>query len=69
MTDLEAVYRELARPWPADELDHCYEAAYDRGARDLPVGEDPPDRPIVLLATAIPRLISLAVAALSLIHI
>ena len=63
MTDLEAVYRELARPWPADELDHCYEAAYDRGARDLPVGEDPPDRPIVLLATAIPRLISLAVAA------
>ena len=63
MTNLEAVYRQLARPWPADELDQRYEAAYDRGARDLPVGEDPPERPIMLLATAIPRLISLAVAA------
>ena len=63
MTNLEAVYRQLARPWPADELAQRYEAAYDRGARDLPVGEDPPERPIMLLATAIPRLISLAVAA------
>ena len=63
MTNLEAVYRQLARPWPADELDQRYQAAYDRGARDLPVGEDPPERPIMLLATAIPRLISLAVAA------
>ena len=63
MTNLEAVYRQLARPWPAHELAQRYEGAYDRGARDLPVGEDPPDRPIMLLATAIPRLISLAVAA------
>jgi len=63
LTTLEAVYRQLARPWPADELDQRYEAAYERGARDLPVGEDPPERPIMLLATAIPRLISLAVAA------
>ena len=36
---------------------------YERGAGDLPAGEEPPDRPIALLATAIPRLISLAVAA------
>ena len=63
MTNLEAVYRQLARPWPADELAERYQAAYERGAGDLPVGEDPPERPITLLATAIPRLISLAVAA------
>ena len=63
LTNLEAVYRQLARPWPADELAQRYEAACDRGARDLPVGEDLPERPIMLLATAIPRLISLAVAA------
>jgi hypothetical protein len=63
LTSLEAVYRQLARRWPADELHQRYEAAYDRGAKDLPVGEDPPDRPITLVATAIPRLISLAVAA------
>ena len=58
-----AVYRQLARPWPADELADRYHAAYERGARDLPVGEEPPERPITRLATAIPRLISLAVAA------
>jgi hypothetical protein len=60
---LDAVYRQLARPWPDDELAECYCAAYERGADDLPVGEQPPERPITLLATAIPRLISLAVAA------
>ncbi len=63
LTNLEAVYLQLARPWPADELDQRYHAAYERGAGDLPVGEDAPERPITLLATAIPRLISLAVAA------
>jgi hypothetical protein len=63
LTNLEAIYRQLARSWPADELDQRYRAAYDRGAGDLPVGEDPSERPITLLATAIPRLISLAVAA------
>ena len=63
MTNLETVYRQLARSWPADGLADRYRAAYDRGARDLPAGEDPPERPIMLLATAIPRLISLAVAA------
>ena len=63
MTNLEALYRQLARPWPADELAQRYEAAYERGAGDLPASEEPPERPITLLATAIPRLISLAVAA------
>jgi hypothetical protein len=59
----QAIYRALARPWPVDELVERYQAAYDRGAADMPSGEPPPDRPITLLATAIPRLISLAVAA------
>jgi hypothetical protein len=60
---LDAVYCQLARPWPDDELAERYHAAYKRGAGDLPAGEQPPGRPIALLATAIPRLISLAVAA------
>ena len=63
MIDLGTVYRELARLWPEDELAARYHAAYQRGASDLPVDEDAPGRPITLLATAIPRLISLAVAA------
>ena len=63
MISLDAVYRQLARPWPAGELAEHYHAAYARGASDLPAGEEPPGRPIALLATAIPRLISLAVAA------
>jgi hypothetical protein len=58
-----AVYRELARPWPDDELAQRYHAAYQRGVGDLAVGDKPLERPITLLATAIPRLISLAVAA------
>ena len=63
MINLGAVYRQLARPWPADELAESFHAAYERGAEDLPAGEEPPERPVALLATAIPRLISLAVAA------
>ena len=63
MLSLDAVYRQLARPWPPDELGERYHAAYERGAGDLPAGEEPPERAITLLATAIPRLISLAVAA------
>jgi hypothetical protein len=59
----DAVYRQLARPWPTGELAERYQAAYERGAGDLPGGEEPRERPIALLATAIPRLISLAVAA------
>ena len=63
LTKLRALYRELARPWSDDELAERYQAAFERGAGDLPAGEEPPERPIMLLATAIPRLISLAVAA------
>ena len=63
MRSLEVIYRDLARPWPVDELAACYQAADERGASDMPAGETPPDRPITLLATAIPRLISLAVVA------
>ena len=63
MISLDAVYRRLARPWREEELTERYHAAYKRGAGDLPAGEEPPERPITLLATAIPRLISLAVAA------
>jgi len=60
---LEVIYRDLARPWPVDQLAASYQAAYERGVSDMPADETPPDRPITLLATAIPRLISLAVAA------
>jgi len=63
LISLDAVYRQLARPWSTGELAERYRAAYERGASDLPVGEEPPERAIMLLATAIPRLISLAVAA------
>jgi len=63
LIDLGVVYRQLVRPWPEDELAERYQAAFERGAGDLPAGEEPPERPIMLLATAIPRLISVAVAA------
>ena len=63
MRTLEATYRTLARSWPIVELAKHYHAADERGAADMPSDETPPDRPITLLATAIPRLISLAVAA------
>ena len=63
MNNLDATYRSLARSWQPDELAERYRAAYLRGASDLPSNQDPPERPIALLATAVPRLISLAVAA------
>jgi len=63
VNSLDATYRSLARPWQADELAECYRTALLRGASDLPPGESPPARPLALLATAVPRLISLAVAA------
>src|SRR5262249_36961797 len=56
-------YRRVARPWTAEELAGRHQAAYRRGSGDLSGGEQPPDRPITLLATAVPRLISLAVAS------
>ena len=63
MNSLDATYRGLARRWRPDELAERYRAALLRGASDLPPGEPPPARPVALLATAVPRLISLAVAA------
>ena len=63
MISLDATYHGLARSWQPDELAERYRAAYLRGAADLPPGEQPPERPLALLTTAIPRLISLAVAA------
>jgi hypothetical protein len=62
LSSLDSTYRRLARAWSPDELAARYHAAFERGASDLTVDEDPPDRPIILLATAVPRLISLAVA-------
>ena len=63
MNSLDATYRSLARSWQPDELAERYRATVRRGASDLPPGEPPPKRPVALLATAVPRLISLAVAA------
>jgi hypothetical protein len=60
---LDSIYRRVARPWTAEELACRLQAAYRRGSSDLPDGEESPDRPITLLATAVPRLITLAVAA------
>jgi hypothetical protein len=60
--DLPAVYRDLLRPWSPDELKPFYANALRRGERELPA-EDPGIRPLGLLATAIPRLNSLVVAA------
>ena len=62
VSSLDSTYRSLARAWSADELADRYHTAFERGASDLPADEEPPDRPITLLATAVPRLISLAVA-------
>ncbi len=56
-------YRRLARAWQPDELAERYHAAYARGTSDLPPGEQPSDSPVALLATSVPRLITLAIAA------
>jgi hypothetical protein len=61
VTNLAAIYRELADRCGGDELAEAYRTAYARGEHDLPTGE-PSSRPVRLLATAVPRLVSLAVA-------
>ena len=63
MNSLDATYRAVACSWQPDELARRYRAALLRGAGDLPPGEPPSERPVAQLATAVPRLISLAVAA------
>jgi hypothetical protein len=60
---LVSTYSSVARSWSAAELAGRYRAASLRGESDVPADEPPPARPIGLLTTAIPRLISLAVAA------
>jgi hypothetical protein len=61
VTDLAAIYRELADRCGGHQLAEAYRTAYARGEHDLPPG-DPSSRPVGLLATAVPRLVSLAVA-------
>ena len=63
MHSLDCIYHRVAHPWTAEQLADRHHAAYRRGSNDLPAGKPPPERPITLLATAVPRLISLAVAA------
>jgi hypothetical protein len=61
--DLRQTYRQIARAWTGDELAVRYAAADRRGQQLL--GEAPgtlPDRPIALLATAIPSAATLSVA-------
>jgi hypothetical protein len=61
VTDLAAIYDELGRRSTRGEFALAYRTAYLRGERDLAPGE-PSIRPLGLLATAVPRLVSLAVA-------
>jgi hypothetical protein len=65
--DLPAVYGDLLRDFPQEELERFYRDALRRGERDLPQG-DPGLRPMALLATAIPRINSASIAAYA-IHI
>ena len=65
MTDLAAIYEQLTRPRTAQELQGAYRVALGRGASDVAPGELA-DRALPLLATAVPRLISLAVATYAL---
>jgi hypothetical protein len=61
--DLIQTYRHLDRPWTDDELAVRYAAANRRGEQLL--GEMPdaaPERPIALLATAVPSAATLSVA-------
>ncbi len=63
MIDLSQTYRHLGRPWTHDELAVRYTAADAHGG--LLVGEAAdaiPERPIALLATAIPSAATLSVA-------
>ncbi|MGH2945810.1 MAG: hypothetical protein ACRDPC_06035 [Solirubrobacteraceae bacterium] len=61
MTDLAVIYDGLARRRTRSELADAYRTAYLRGAPDLPPTASTA-RPLGLLTTAVPRLISLAVA-------
>lgn len=67
--DLSQTYRNLARAWSQDELAVRYAAANRRG--ELLLSQAPgtvPERPIALLATAIPSAATLSVAV-HLVHV
>jgi len=63
MRTLEETYRLATRTWSLEELESAYDAAYLRGALDLSTDVDAPTRPMGLLATALPRLNHLSIAA------
>ncbi|MGZ4254624.1 MAG: hypothetical protein ACXVH1_38375 [Solirubrobacteraceae bacterium] len=60
--DLSQTYRHLARPWTHDELAVRYAAANRHGGQLLGEASGAPERPIALLATAIPSTATLSVA-------
>ena len=63
MIDLSLTYRQLGRPWTHEELADRYQAADRRGGQLLSEAPDTPvERPISLLATAIPSAATLGVA-------
>jgi hypothetical protein len=63
LSSLDVIYRSVTHFWSAEELADRYGAAVQRGSSDLPGDEPASDRPITLLAAAVPRLISLVLAA------
>jgi hypothetical protein len=61
--DLSKTYQHLGHPWTHDELTNRYAAANRRGEQLLSEAPDAaPERPIALLATAIPSAATLNVA-------
>lgn len=63
MIDLSQTYRHLARAWTEDELALRYAAANRRGEQLVAMAPGTiPERPIALLATAIPSAATLSVA-------
>lgn len=63
MIDLSQTYRDVGRPWTHDELAVSYAAANRRGRQLLgEASETAPERPIGLLASAIPSAATLSVA-------
>jgi hypothetical protein len=61
--DLAQTYRDLGRPWTHEELANRYAAANRRGEQLLSETTDTaPERPIALLATAIPSAATLTVS-------
>jgi hypothetical protein len=60
--DLNATYLRLTRPWTHEQLAARYQTANQRGERSPEEAEDLLNRPIAVLATAIPSAASLSVA-------